>query len=65
MSVHVWGGRRQRVQVLQDDGSMLAVALNAVCAALADAGIPMRCLFGERPAREGGGGLCAAHCLQA
>lgn len=35
------------VQVLQADGSVLAVALNAIAAALADAGIPMRCMFGE------------------
>jgi ribonuclease PH len=35
------------LQVLQADGSLLAVALNAVCAALADAGLPMRSMFGE------------------
>jgi hypothetical protein len=34
-------------QVLQADGSVLAVALNAIAAALADAGIPMRSMFGE------------------
>ncbi|KAF6254104.1 ribosomal protein S5 domain 2-type protein [Scenedesmus sp. NREL 46B-D3] len=33
------------VQVLQADGSLLAVAINAVCAALADAGLPMRSMF--------------------
>lgn len=42
------------VQVLQADGSLLAVALNAVCAALADAGVPMRCLFGVLGAPEPG-----------
>lgn len=35
------------VQVLQADGSLLAVAMNAVCAALADACIPMKSMFGE------------------
>jgi hypothetical protein len=40
------------VQVLQADGSLLAVAVNAVCAALTDAGVPMNSMFGER----GGGG---------
>ncbi|WIA20371.1 hypothetical protein OEZ85_004794 [Tetradesmus obliquus] len=33
------------VQVLQADGSLLAVAINAVAAALADAGLPMRSMF--------------------
>jgi ribonuclease PH len=41
------------VQVLQADGALLAVALNAVCAALVDAGVPMRCLFGELHAAVG------------
>jgi hypothetical protein len=35
------------LQVLQDDGSLLTCALNAACAALLDAGIPMNQLFGE------------------
>jgi ribonuclease PH len=35
------------LQVLQADGSLLAVAINAVAAALADAGLPMRSMFGE------------------
>lgn len=34
-------------QVLQADGALLAVSINAVCAALADAGIPMKHMFGE------------------
>ncbi|KAF0700694.1 Aste57867_8748 [Aphanomyces stellatus] len=34
------------VQVVEDDGSLLAVAINAVNLALLDAGIPMRCLVG-------------------
>jgi exosome complex RNA-binding protein Rrp42 (RNase PH superfamily) len=40
------------LQVLQADGSLLAVALNAVCAALADAGLPMRSMFGEQPLQQ-------------
>ena len=35
------------MQVVSDDGSVLSCALNAVCAALIDAGIPMQQLFGE------------------
>jgi hypothetical protein len=35
------------VQVLQDDGSLLSCALNAVCAALVDAGVPLATTFGE------------------
>ena len=37
-------------QVVQDDGSMLSCALNAACAALIDAGIPMTTMLG-RPAQ--------------
>eukprot|EP00775_Hariotina_reticulata_P001352 gene1352-1693_t len=33
------------IQVLQADGSVLAVAVNAVCAALTDAGVPMGSMF--------------------
>jgi exosome complex RNA-binding protein Rrp42 (RNase PH superfamily) len=35
------------LQVLQADGSLLAAAANAACAALADAGLPMASMFGE------------------
>lgn len=35
------------VQVLQADGSLLACAVNAACAALVDAGVPLASLFGE------------------
>lgn len=34
------------VQVVQQDGSILACAVNAACAALADAGVPMSCMVG-------------------
>ena len=34
-------------QVVSDDGSVLACALNAACGALVDAGVPMRRLFGS------------------
>ncbi|CAK4716742.1 hypothetical protein LEN26_020253 [Aphanomyces euteiches] len=34
------------VQVVEDDGSLLSVAINAMNLALLDAGIPMRCLVG-------------------
>lgn len=34
------------VQVLQDDGGLLACVLNATCAALVDAGVPMTTMFG-------------------
>lgn len=37
------------LQVLQDDGALLSASLNATCAALLDAGIPMATMFGERP----------------
>ena len=38
------------IQVLQADGSLLACAVNAACAALADAGVPLSSLFGaQRP----------------
>lgn len=40
-------------QVVSDDGSVLACALNAVCAALIDAGVPMKQLFGECQGRGG------------
>uniref|UniRef100_A0A3Q0TG69 Exosome complex component RRP46 n=1 Tax=Amphilophus citrinellus TaxID=61819 RepID=A0A3Q0TG69_AMPCI len=33
------------LQVLHDDGSLLACCLNAACMALMDAGLPMDCLF--------------------
>ncbi|XP_034024472.1 exosome complex component RRP46 [Thalassophryne amazonica] len=33
------------LQVLHDDGSLLACFVNAACMALMDAGLPMRCLF--------------------
>lgn len=39
--------------MLQADGSLLAVSINAVCAALADAGIPMKHMFGEAGAAAG------------
>jgi ribonuclease PH len=35
------------VQELANDGALMAVAINAACVALADAGIPMRQLFSE------------------
>lgn len=34
------------LQIVSDDGSVLACALNAACVALVDAGVPMRRLFG-------------------
>jgi hypothetical protein len=37
-------------QVLQEDGGVLACALNAACAALVDAGVPMTSMFGAAPA---------------
>jgi ribonuclease PH len=36
------------LQVVSSDGCMLACALNATCAVLMDAGIPMRSPFGAR-----------------
>ncbi len=33
-------------QVLQEDGSVLPCALNAACAALVDAGVPLSTMFG-------------------
>ncbi|XP_069042558.1 exosome complex component RRP46 [Lepisosteus oculatus] len=33
------------LQVVHDDGALLACSLNAACMALMDAGLPMRCLF--------------------
>ena len=36
------------MQVVSDDGSLLSCALNATCAALIDARVPMTCLFGAR-----------------
>ncbi|KAL6745828.1 ribosomal protein S5 domain 2-type protein [Haematococcus lacustris] len=33
------------LQVMQEDGSVLACACNAACAALVNAGVPMRCMF--------------------
>ena len=35
------------MQELSGDGSLLACCMNAMCIALADAGIPMRCTYGE------------------
>lgn len=35
------------MQELADDGAVLAAALNAISAALTDAGIPLRYTFGE------------------
>lgn len=35
------------VQVVQQDGSLLSCAVNAACAALVDAGVPMTTLFGK------------------
>lgn len=35
------------LQVLQADGSLLSCALNAACAALVDAGVAMKTMFGE------------------
>lgn len=35
------------VQVLQEDGSLLSCALNAACAAMVDAGVPMSSMFGS------------------
>lgn len=34
------------VQVVSDDGSLLSVALNAACAALVDAGVPLTSCLG-------------------
>ncbi len=45
------------LQVENDNGALLACALNAACAALMDAGIPMKHIFGEG---EGGGSTGAA-----
>lgn len=35
------------LQVLQEDGSVLSCALNAACAALVDAGVPMNSMFSK------------------
>lgn len=37
------------VQVIQDDGALLSCMINATCAALLDAGVPLTSLFGEHP----------------
>lgn len=47
------------VQVVSDDGSLLACAMNAACAALVDAAVPLRTLFAAVSAAqlaEGSGG---------
>lgn len=44
------------VQVLQADGSLLAAAINAVAAALADAGVPLACMFAGVSVAFGRGG---------
>jgi ribonuclease PH len=36
------------LQVVLCDGALLPCALNATCAALVDAGIPLHCMFGMR-----------------
>ena len=51
------------VQVVSDDGGVLACALNAACAALVDAAVPLRTLFAavstaqQAPGADGEGGL--------
>ena len=35
------------LQVVSSDGALLSCALNAVCAALIDAGVPMKHIFGK------------------
>jgi exosome complex component RRP46 len=35
-------------QVVADDGAVLSCAMNAACAALVDAAVPMKHLFGEK-----------------
>jgi hypothetical protein len=51
-------------QVVSDDGALLSCALNAVCAALIDAGVPMKQLFGELHANpRGGAAILPAYSL--
>ncbi len=51
-----------RIQVLQEDGSVLSCALNAACAALVDAGVPMTSMYCEC-AGPGDGGRTGAGVL--
>mmetsp|Transcript_17594 Transcript_17594/g.37994 ORF Transcript_17594/g.37994 Transcript_17594/m.37994 type:complete len:242 (+) Transcript_17594:63-788(+) len=44
------------LQVLQEDGSMLSCAINAACAALVDAGVPLTTMFGSVSCALGEGG---------
>mmetsp|Transcript_3430 Transcript_3430/g.12366 ORF Transcript_3430/g.12366 Transcript_3430/m.12366 type:complete len:245 (+) Transcript_3430:137-871(+) len=45
LSLHPRTGISIIVQVIEDDGSILACALNAACMALMDSGVPMRFTF--------------------
>jgi ribonuclease PH len=35
------------MQVMEEDGAVLACAVNAACVALVNAGVPLRSTFGE------------------
>ena len=53
---HPRGAVLVALQVLSDDGGALACGVNAACAAMVDAGLPMAFMFGAVACALGGGG---------